>query len=186
MDYESRSAGSADRPEHPYPLAPSGGLFLSLVGMGLIAAVAFGGDKVADLQIFFVGVGLGIVALMFASKLSLGKPTRVQIGALVAAIALEVIIFNVQGRMLPLGTDEWVRWMWISMIVGVHFLPMAISFGPRLLVLGAICIAISIAGLSFPRLPGEAFLLMDASAKLVIGFWLFSDLFRRSTLANAA
>jgi hypothetical protein len=64
--------------------------------------------------------------------------------------------------------------------------PMAISFGPRLLVVGAICIAISIAGLSFPRLPGELFLLMDASAKLVIGLWLFSDLFRRSTLANAA
>lgn len=186
MGHESRSVGSAGRAEHPYPMAPSGGLFLTLVGMGLIAAVAFRGDNVADLKIFFVGVGLGIVALMFASKLSLGKPTRVQIGALVAAIALEVILFNVQGRMLPRGTDESVRWMWISMIVGVHFLPMAISFGPGLLVLGAICIAISIAGLSLSGLPGETFLLMDAVAKLVIGLWLFSDLSRRSTLANEA
>ena len=186
MDRESRGGESANRAEHPYPLAPSGGLFLSLVGMGLGAAVAFGGDKVADLRVFFVGVGLGIVALMFASKLSLGKPTRVQIAALVAAIALEVILFNVQGRILPRGTDESVRWMWISMIVGVHFLPMAISFGPRLLVLGAVCIAIAIAGLSFSRVPGEAFLLVDASAKLAIGLWLFSDLFRRSTLANVA
>jgi hypothetical protein len=163
-------------------MAPSGGLFLALVGMGLMAAVIFSGDEVADLRLFFVGVALGIVALMFASKLSLGKPTRVQVGALVAAIALEVLLFNVQGRMLPRGTSESVRWMWISMIVGVHFLPMAISFGPRLLMLGAICITISIAGLSLPGLPTEVFLLMDALAKLVIGLWLFSDLSRRSAL----
>ena len=130
------------RAEHPYPMAPSGGLFLALVGIGLIAAVFFGGDQLADLRVFFVGVGLGLVALMFAGKLSLGKPTRVQIGALVAAIMLEVILFNVQGRMLPSGTNESLRWMWSSMIVGMHFLPMAISFGPRVLVLGAICIAL--------------------------------------------
>jgi len=97
---------------------------------------------------------------MFASKLSLGTPTRIQIGALVAAVAPEIILFNVQGRMLPQGTDQSVRWMWISMIVGVHFLPMAISFGPRLLVLGIICISVAVAGLSLPGVPSEAFLLM--------------------------
>lgn len=186
MDRASRSVGAADHAVHPYPMAPSGGLFLVLVGLGLIAAVAFSGEKLADLRIFFVGVGLGIVALMFASKLSLGAPRRVQIGALVAAVALEIILFNVQGRMLPQGTNESVRWMWISMIVGVHFLPMAISFGPRLLVLGVICIAVATAGLSLPGLPSEAFLLTDALSKLVIGLWLFSDLSRRSTLTNAA
>ena len=75
--------------------------------------------------------------------------------------------------------------MWISMIVGVHFLPMAISFGPRLLALGAFCIAVSVAGLSFPALPSEVCLLTDALGKLVIGLWLFSDRWRHSTLANA-
>jgi hypothetical protein len=161
---------------HPYPMAPSGGLFLALVGTGLIAAVAFSGDKLADLRIFFGGVGLGTIALMFAGSLSLGTPTRLQIGALGAAIALEVILFNVQGRLLPRGTDESVRWMWISMIVGVHFLPMAISFGPRLLALGAICIAIAIAGLNLRGSPAEIFLLMDGAAKLAFGVWLFSDI----------
>jgi hypothetical protein len=182
MDRGSRSVGPA---EHPYPMAPSGGLFLVLVGLGLISAVAFSGDQLVDLRIFFIGVGLGTVALIFASKLSLGTPTRAQRGALIAAVALEVILFNVQGRMLPRGTDESVRWMWISMIVGVHFLPMAISFGPRLFVLGTICIVISVADLSFSGLPTEAFLVMDALAKLVIGVWLFSDLFRRSALGSA-
>jgi hypothetical protein len=174
------NAALPERAGHPYPMAPAGGLFLAIVGVGLIAAVTFSGEALADLRLFFVGVGLGVVALMFASKLSLGTPTRVQIAALVAAVALEIILFNIQGRMLPRGTDESIRWMWISMIVGVHFLPMAISFGPRLLALGAICIAISIAGLNLAGVPGEVFLLMDAVSKLVIGLWLFSDLFRRS------
>jgi hypothetical protein len=58
MDRGSRSVGPADHAVHPYPMAPSGGLFLMLVGLGLMAAVAFGGDKPADLRIFFVGVVL--------------------------------------------------------------------------------------------------------------------------------
>src|SRR5262245_7726452 len=112
MDSRSPGVGAAKHAEYPYPMAPSGGLFLALVGLGVIAAVAFSGDRVADLRIFFVGVGLGIVALMAAGKLSLGTPSRAQIGALVAAIALEVALLNVQARLLPRGTDESVRWMW--------------------------------------------------------------------------
>jgi hypothetical protein len=160
-------------------MAPAGGLFLAIIGIGLIAAVTFSGEALADLRIFFVGVGLGVVALMFASQLSLGTPTRTQLAALVGAIVLEVVLFNVQGRLLLQGTDESIRWMWISMIVGMHFLPMAISFGPRLLALGVFCIAVATAGLSFPALPSEVCLLLDGLAKLSIGLWLFSDL-RRS------
>jgi hypothetical protein len=51
----------------PIPWRPAGGVFLALVGLGLMAAVAFGGDGVADLRMFFIGVGCGIVALMFTS-----------------------------------------------------------------------------------------------------------------------
>jgi hypothetical protein len=47
--------------------------------------------------------------------------------------------------------------------------------------LGAICIGVATAGLCFPTLPAEAVLLVDASAKLAIGVWLFSDLFRHAT-----
>lgn len=115
---------------------------------------------------------------MFSGRLSLGKPTRLQLAGLVTAIALEVALFNVQGRLLPPGTDESVRWMWISMIVGVHFVPMAISFGPRLLALSAICIAISSVGLRVTSVAAEVILLLDATAKVAIGFWLFSDILR--------
>jgi hypothetical protein len=73
----------------PIPWRPAGGVFLALVGLGLMAAVAFGGDGVAGLRMFFIGVGCGIVALMF-TRLSFGTPTRVQVGALVAAVTAGV------------------------------------------------------------------------------------------------
>jgi hypothetical protein len=55
MDRGSRSVGAADHAVHPYPMAPSGGLFLVLVGLGLIAAVAFSGEKLADYESFSWG-----------------------------------------------------------------------------------------------------------------------------------
>jgi hypothetical protein len=77
---------------------------------------------------------------MFGKPLAFGKPTRLQIAALAFAIGLEVLFLIVLGRSLPRGTPEQIRWLWVSMIVGLHFLPMGVSFGPRLLVLGGTCI----------------------------------------------
>ena len=171
----STSSQSIPSATHVYPMVRSGGLFLALVGLGLIGGVLFSGNAPVNYVVFFVGVALGVVALMFAGPLSFGSPTRIQVAALVAAVALEVVLLNIQGRMLPQGTDESVRWLWISMIVGVHFLPMAISFGPRLLALGAICIANAIVGLLLPAVPYEAFGLFDGFAKLAFGIWLFFD-----------
>lgn len=164
---------TSDSPK--YPMTTSGGLFLALVGSGLVAAVILGGDKPANLGIFFVGLGLGVIALMFARKLSQFRPTRGQIIAMNAAIALEVVLFIAQGQLLPRGTEASVRWMWTSMIVGVHFLPMAICFGPRMLLLGSICIALATIGLTFPGLRVEPLLILDALAKLGTGLWMLSD-----------
>jgi len=172
MSTASQSIPSAT---HPYPMVRSGGLFLALVGLGLIGGVLFSGDALVNYVVFFVGVALGLVALMFAGPLSFGSPTRSQVAALVVAVVLEGVLLNIQGRMLPRGTDESVRWLWISMIVGAHFLPMAMSFGPRLLGLGSICIGSAVAGLLLPTVPYEAFALVDGFAKLAFGLWLFSD-----------
>jgi hypothetical protein len=175
---------SSDSPK--YPMTTSGGLFLALVGSGLFMAVVLGGDNPANLGVFFVGMGLGVVALIFARKLSRVRPTRGQIIAMNVAIALEVLLFIAQGQLLPRGTEASIRWMWTSMIVGVHFLPMAICFGPRMLLLGTICIALASTGLVFPSLRVEPLLIVDALAKLAIGLWMFSDRYQRSGTKNAA
>ena len=90
------------------------------------------------------------------------------------AIALQVVLLAVMGRTLPRGTAEHVRWLWVSMIVGIHFLPMAFSFGPRMLLLGTACIANAVLGLLLQDLPYEIFGVLDGCLKVGFGFWLFA------------
>jgi len=160
---------------HPYPMVRTGGLFLTLIGLGLIAAVLDSGAALVDYRIFFGGLVLALGSLALARPLSLGRPTTRQRTALGGAIALEIVLFGVLRRLLPPGTTESAQWLWMSLVVGVHFVPMALAFGPRLLLLGGFCIACAAAGLLAPAAPAGAFLLLDGAAKVACGAWLFSD-----------
>ena len=55
-----------------------------------------------------------------------------------------------------------------------HLTPMALCFGPRMLLLGGACVATAITGLLLIRLPYEIFGLADGFLKLGFGVWLFS------------
>jgi len=89
------------------------------------------------------------------------------------AILLELGLFVAMGRTLPAGTAEHIRWLWVSMIVGVHFLPMSICFGPRFAVLGLGCITNATVGLLMPSIPFELFGLIDGALKVGFGVWSF-------------
>jgi hypothetical protein len=157
-----------------YPMARGGGMFLVLIGAGLIAAIAISGDALVNNRVFFVGIGAATISLFFAGHWSKESPSRLQIAALMFAIALQVVLLAVMGRTLPRGTAEHVRWLWVSMIVGIHFLPMALSFGPRMLLLGTACIANAVLGLLLQDLPYEIFGVLDGCLKVGFGLWLFA------------
>ena len=157
-----------------YPMVRSGGLFLVFISLGLISAIFFSGDALVNYTIFFVGIAVATISLFAAKRLSFGSPTRFQIVALVSAIGIEIMLFRVMGRTLPPGTDEHIRWLWVSIIVGAHFFPMALCFGPRMLLLGGACIANSVAGLLLVNMPYEIFGLLDGILKLGFGMWLLS------------
>ena len=152
-----------------YPMARRGGLFLVLIGASLIAAIALGGDELVSYPVFFAGLGLAVVSLFVSGRLSDGRPTRAQLLALAVALALEVVLFAILPRVLPPGTSEPVRWLWVLMIVGVHFLPMAVSFGPLFLLLGGACISNAALGLLLPEVPFELFGFVDGALKLLVG-----------------
>lgn len=154
-----------------YPMLRAGGAFLVFVGLGLIGAIAFSSAALVNYNVFYAGAALGVISLTFSRRLSTGRPTRMQIGALVGAIVLEVALLAAMGRVLPPGTDESVRWLWVSAIVGIHFLPMSICFGPRFLVLGVACIVNAGLGLLMPELPYELFGLLDGVLKVSFGVW---------------
>lgn len=152
-----------------YPMARRGGLFLVLIGAALIAAIALSGGALVSYPVFFAGSGLAVLSLFLSGRLSDGRPTRAQFVALAVALALEAVLFALLPRVLPTGTLEPVRWLWVLMIVGVHFLPMAVSFGPLLLLLGGACISNAALGLLLPEVPFELFGFVDGALKLIVG-----------------
>ena len=154
-------------------MARGGGLFLMLIGTGLISAIAFSGDALVNHTVFFIGVGVATLSLLLSGRLSQGTPTRGQIAALAFAITLEVTLLVVTARTLPQGTMEHVRWLWVSVVVGIHFLPMAWCFGPEMLLLGGACIVTAGVGLLLPQVPYEIIGVFDGGLKLGVGVWLF-------------
>jgi hypothetical protein len=154
-----------------YPMLRGGGIFLLCLGAGLIASIAFSGPALVNYSFFSFGAALGLCSLIFARRWAPGRPTRVQVVALATALLLEAVLFGLMGRFLPRGTSESVRWLWVSVIVGFHFLPMTIAFGPRFLLLGLACIANAVVGLFLPDVPYEVFGLLDGFMKLGVGAW---------------
>lgn len=155
-------------PLHPYPMVRAGGLFLVFFGAGIVINIFLSGA-------FLVGIVLAILSLMFSKTLSFGKPKRFQIIALVFAMVLEMVLFFIMIRVLPADIAGSVRLMWILLIVGIHFLPMAISFGPRFGILGILCIVNALTALVLVGAVNEIFLLVDGTLKFCFGLWLFKS-----------
>ena len=157
----------------PYPLVRAGGLFVAVMGVGIGGGIAFSGPALVNYAVFYAALAIAIGSLFLAGYLSQGEPSRLQIAALAGAIVLEVALIIAMARLLPLGTAEHVRWLWVLGIVGVHFVPMALSFGPGFLCLGLACIANAAVGLRLQAVPFEIFGLIDGALKLAVGLWLF-------------
>ena len=120
---------------HPYPLVRSGGLFLLVVGIALVAG-AFHSRWRVGLLAGGVAIATVVTAVATPTLVSgLGRPSRFQIVVLVGAVVLEAAL-------IPLGLHAtrqrgWsTRWLTVFFMVGLHFLPMAVAFGPVMLLLG--------------------------------------------------
>lgn len=169
MNYSSEGTQSVNKyKSHPYPLVRSGGLFLVLIGAGIIIDVVLNGA-------FIVGTALAMISLMFAKVLSFGKPTRIQVVALVFAIVLEIVLFIILANVLPEDIAFPVRLMWILIIVGMHFLPMAVCFGPRFAIAGILCIINGFVGLMVSEVSSDLFLLVDGVLKFGFGSWILKN-----------
>src|SRR5262245_6930560 len=99
----------------------------------------------------------------------LGRPTRFQIVALSAALILEAIAIPLAVR----GTrnrGERTLWLTVLFVVGLHFIPMAVAFGPVVLVLGlAVMINAGFGLWGSSRVRWEALWLTDGLLKVTAG-----------------
>ena len=122
-------------PDHPYPLARAAGLFLLVVGSALVAGALHWRWRVG-----LLAGGAAIATLVTAVATpalvsGLGRPSHLQLIALCAAVLLQAVLLPLS--LYATRRRDWsARWLTVLFVVGLHFLPMAVAFGPVVLVLG--------------------------------------------------
>ena len=131
---------------YPYPLIRGGGLFLIVIGAMIIA-----GALLPKFRNRLVAVGLalaGIITAIAAPSLArpLGVPTWQQILVLVGSVLLEMIVIQVVVRYVYQRGERTII-LSVLLVVGLHFLPMAVAFGPIIAILGILTVLNAVAGL---------------------------------------
>jgi hypothetical protein len=151
-----------------------GGLFIACVGLALIVgtlAARFTGQTAPVLRpVFLVGVAIGLVALFgLGHRLALGRPTRTQLLALGIGLGLEGALLAVLPLVLG-PVDLGTFWLAVLIVVGFHFLPLAVAFGGRCAMLGTLCMALAAFGLMVQASTGaRVFIVVDGTLKTLVG-----------------
>jgi len=150
-------------------MAPAGGLFIAVVGVGIVFGAMFSNKRDFFLIAAFVVASIALV--MFTGRLMapFGNPTRLQVWFLFASIVLEIILFRFA---LPKYRNAGERSARLGslFIVGVHFLPMAVAFGPTCLMLGLVLCLCSGTGLWIrPDLSVNGLWAVDGLLKIAFG-----------------
>jgi hypothetical protein len=152
----------------------SGGLFVLLVGLGILAGAILGEHHFIPPLI--VGACLAIIAQsIFRNRLvrPLGTPTRFQVMTLIGAIVLEMILVTLVAYAFHFHQSRSF-WLWILLVVGIHFLIIAMAQGKLLVLLGVACVANAILGLCLPHAPLAIFWFIDGLMKIIVGSWMLS------------
>jgi hypothetical protein len=156
---------------HPYPNIRGGGLFLVIVGMGLIVGGLLGEGRMVKL--FYLSFLAACIALaVFGRRLrgSLGTPTQQQILSIPAAILLELILIVWVGHVFhghPGQERSYI--LWLLLVIGIHFIVFALSMGPLMLLVAGLCILNAAVGLLLPAISVVVFWILDGAIKLVVG-----------------
>jgi hypothetical protein len=160
------------------PMTPGGGAFLICVGTALLAT-AWLPWSIGGLFLIggFVLGGLAIMATSIAGRRrGLPKPSRRDIVLVWIPVAVEMAVFVFLFPHLP--PDPRLQMMAVLAVVGLHFLPMAWSFGPLIAGLGVACIAVAATGQLVTGIPTAVVIAVDGALKLGFGLVMFAGLFR--------
>jgi hypothetical protein len=165
----------ADTGSHPlswalaFPMVPAGGLFIVIMGVGIVSGALFPNRR--DFSLFCAFVVATAALVIFGGRLMapFGKPTGLQLWFLFGSIALEIILFRFGLARYRKAGERSTR-LASLFIVGVHFLPMTVACGPMCLTLGVVLCLCSGAGLWLrPGLPLNGLWAADGLLKIAFG-----------------
>ena len=140
-----------------------------IVGVGIVFGALVPNKR--DLTLFCAFVVATAALVIFGGRLMapFGKPTGLQLWFLLGSIALEILLFRF-GLARYRKAGERSKRLASLFIVGVHFLPMAVAFGPMCLTLGVVLCLCSGAGLWLrPGLPLNGLWTADGLLKIAFG-----------------
>lgn len=148
------------------------GLFVLLVGLGITIGGLLGKKYVVPMLI--AGGVLAILSQIVRVKQLTGPvetPTPAQFYVLYCGIAFEAVLV---GLVCYLIRDRSSRrfWLWILLVVGLHFMVLAYAQGPPLLWLGVLSIVNAVAGLRMTNISYLKFWVIDGVLKMAIGAWM--------------
>jgi hypothetical protein len=150
-------------------MTPAGGLFIAIVGLGIVSGAVFPNKRDFLLICSFAVASVALV--IFAGRLMapFGNPTRLQLWFLFGSIAFEIILFRFAWPKYRNAGERSAR-LASLFIVGLHFLPMAVAFGPTCLALGLVLCLFSGTGLWIrPDLSVNALWAADGLVKIAFG-----------------
>jgi hypothetical protein len=157
---------------HPYPMMRGAGLFVLLVGLGITIGGLLGKKYVVPM---LIGGGVLAILSQIIQVKGLtnfgGIPTRAQLYALYIGIASEAVLI---GLVVYFIRDRSSRrfWLWILLVVGIHFIVLAYAQGPPLLLLGVLSMVNAIVGLRMTNVSYLKFWVFDGVLKIAIGAWM--------------
>jgi len=160
----------SDAGSYKYPMVRGSGAFLGCVGLGLILAILWAEDAPVNTRLLGYSAILGIVAIPIVRKLfPLGRPKAIHILAMSGAVALELFLFWLVFSRLPKDTQPQTRWLWALLLVGLHFIPMGLALGRRIVILGVACAAVAASALFLGLLPFSWTVVVDGILKVGFG-----------------
>jgi hypothetical protein len=124
-----------------------------------------------DFSLFCAFVVATVALVLFGGRLMapFGNPTRLQLWFLFGSIALEIVLFRFAWPKYRRAGERSAR-LASLFIVGLHFLPMAVAFGPMCLTLGLLLCLWSGTGLWLrPGLSLNALWAADGLLKIAFG-----------------
>ena len=157
---------------HPYQMMRGAGLFVLLAGLGIAVGGILGKKYVVPMLIS--GGVLAILSQIVRVKGFTnfgGIPTQAQLYALYIGITFEAVLI---GLVVYFIRDRSSRrfWLWILLVVGIHFMVLAYAQGPPLLLLGVLSMINAIVGLRMTNVSYLKFWVMDGVLKTAIGAWM--------------
>ncbi len=152
------------------------GLWLILVSIVLIIAVICGGKFLVNPFVFLIGYYVSFFSVnvnkKVRQKLSQGSISKKQIKMIYFSIAaLFLLMFCIAGPFIP-GWHWRQIWLGVLLATAIHFFLWFFVHGWSMVVLGAVCIVIAVAGYIFTSVPMTVICIADASAKLICGVYL--------------